>query len=140
MILIICGCFPRRRLGCLWHQIRLKPILAGIILHQEQALKFKSILKTVDVTVSGNVCIRSAEVPPLKGSASSKNDPPFFADLPKTLLVHSRTCMSFAWKVSYFSILRPVIEVIFSPKMPRVWAIAWFWCRACGALHRRSRH
>ena len=51
----------------------------------------------------------------LKESASWKMTIPFFiADLPKTLLFHSRICMSVAWNVSHFG------EI--SQKHVRLWA------------------
>ena len=47
-------------------------------------------------------CKILAYVNDLKGLPLEKWPPFFIAVLPKTLLFHSRICMSFAWKVSHF--------------------------------------
>ena len=56
-------------------------------------------LKHIKYSVSDNPC---RPIDWLKGSASWKMTPLFYCRFAKSLLFHSRICMSFAWKVSHF--------------------------------------
>ena len=56
----------------------------------------------IEMQIASSWNIFFQELVTLKGLPLEKWTPFFIADLPKTLLFHSRICMSFAWKVSHF--------------------------------------